>query len=376
VRLSETILFASYRLIMASRSSAAFAVLVAVDPVQRKPRSTNCGSAQRCARTKGVRILAPVGATSTASTVRKMHRRTRWRRRAPQYPSPLRCCDRHRLVAGALIRWFDDIELFVFPLTGGFVLLEAQTMESAIQANRQAWESASHKYLREYDDFLAQAAAGTSLLDRERELLADVLIRSPEVVHLQSGNGTDDVALIQAGAKSVVGVDYSEVTVRAARQRAAALGVDCRYVVAALPGAPLASASADLVYTGKGALVWMPDLEAWAQDVVRLLRPSGHLFIYEEHPAAVLWTWDEDEPRIRADRSYFGASHVNDTFPASGAVEWQHTLGEIVTTVAAAGMQIVHLAEYAEPFWRMGGVCAAAWNGHVPNSFALLARLA
>ena len=81
---------------------------------------------------------------------------------------------------------------------------------------------------------------------------------------------------------------------------------------------PLADASADLVYTGKGALIWMPDLAAWATGVVRLLRPSGHLFVYEEHPASILWTWDEDRPRIREDRSYFGLSHVNDTFPARG----------------------------------------------------------
>jgi SAM-dependent methyltransferase len=237
-----------------------------------------------------------------------------------------------------------------------------------------AWEAASRKYVREYGDHLAQAAAGTSLNGTERDLLRDILRGSPEVVHLQSGNGTDDVALVRAGAKSVLGVDYSQAAVSAARQRADELGVACRYLVAAIPPAPLASASADLVYTGKGALIWMADLAAWAREVARLLRPSGHLFVYEVHPAAVLWTWDEDRPRIRDDRNYFGDSHVNDTFPAHGAVEWQWTLGDIVTAVAAAGLEIVHLGEYPEPFYRWGGVSAAAWNGSLPNSFSLLAR--
>jgi hypothetical protein len=41
-------------------------------------------------------------------------------------------------------------------------------------------------------------------------------------------------------------------------------------------------------------------------------------------------------------------------------VEWQWTLGEIITAVAAAGLEIVHLGEYPEPFWRAGGVSAAA----------------
>jgi hypothetical protein len=65
---------------------------------------------------------------------------------------------------------------------------------------------------------------------------------------------------------------------------------------------------------------------------------------------------------------------VNDTFPARGAVEWQWSLGQVVTAVAAAGLEIVHLGEYSEPFWRPGGIEAAAWDGRLPNTFALLAR--
>jgi hypothetical protein len=60
--------------------------------------------------------------------------------------------------------------------------------------------------------------------------------------------------------------------------------------------------------------------------------------------------------------------------PAGRAVEWQWTLGDLVTAVVRAGLEIVSLSEYPEPFWRMGGVTAAAWGGRLPNSFALLAR--
>jgi SAM-dependent methyltransferase len=246
-------------------------------------------------------------------------------------------------------------------------------VDDATRRNRRAWDEASSKYVREYAETLAIAANGSSFLDTEREVLCEVLQRSPRVVHLQSGNGTDDVALVQAGAGSVIGIDFSAVAVRSAQRRAVDLDVPCRYIVAAVPGAPLVTACADLVYTGKGALIWMPDLAAWAQDVVRLLRPGGHLFVYEEHPAAPLWTWDEDEPRVRADRSYFAASHVDEVFPGGGATRWQWSLGTLVTAVADAGLQIVRLVEYPEPFWRPDGVTAAAWDGRLPNTFALLA---
>jgi len=247
-------------------------------------------------------------------------------------------------------------------------------MHPQVESNRAAWEAASQKHVREYQDLLVLARDESSLTKSELELLSPFLQTSPAVVHLQSGHGLDDIALIGSGAQVVIGVDFSVVAATAAQRRADELGVACKYVAAEVPPAPLSGACADLVYTGKGALIWMRDLGAWAQDAARLLRPGGHLFIHEAHPAVPLWTWDEDTPRIRPDRSYFSRSHVNDTYPARGAVEWQWTLGQIVTAVIAAGLQVLHLAEHPEPFWRPENVDAAAWRGQLPNSFTLLAR--
>jgi len=247
-------------------------------------------------------------------------------------------------------------------------------MHPEVRSNRVAWESASQKHVREYDELLQQAREESSLAGPERSVLEPLLRARPDVVHLQSGHGLDDVALVREGARSVVGVDYSEVAATAAYRRAVELEVPCRYVVAEVPAVPLRAGCADLVYTGKGALIWMRDLDAWAGDVARLLRPSGHLFVFESHPMIPLWTWDEDQARIRADRSYFARSHENDSFPANGAVEWQWTLGQIVTAVVDAGLEVRRVTEHAEPFWRPGGTDAAAWRGRLPNTFSLLAR--
>ena len=249
-----------------------------------------------------------------------------------------------------------------------------------VRGNRQAWEIASEKYVQEYDELAAMVrdeSAGNPLyplFEVEQQLLAPILATTPRVVHWQSGWGFDDLALIRAGASSVVGVDFSTVAAATSERRAAALGVPCRYVAAELPGAPLRSECADLVYTGKGGLIWMPDIDAWARDIARLLRPGGHFFIFDGHPAFALWSWDSDEARVRSDRSYFARSYVNDSFPANGAVEFQWTLGQLVTAVATAGLAVVHLSEHPEPFWKMGDVSAAAWDGRLPNTYALLAR--
>ena len=51
---------------------------------------------------------------------------------------------------------------------------------------------------------------------------------------------------------------------------------------------PYVRGCADLVYTGKGALIWMPDIRAWASDVARLLTPGGHLFVHEARTFSLL----------------------------------------------------------------------------------------
>lgn len=253
-------------------------------------------------------------------------------------------------------------------------------MAELTDANREAWDIANRKYV---DD--VGCLDDERLADVELRLLSPLLATAPRVIHLQSGNGVDAVQLLEAGARSAIGVDFSVFAVGAATARAERLNSAARYVVGAVPEAPLAPASADLVYTGKGAVMWLSDLHAWAREIVRVLAPGGSLFVYDAHPAAPLWTRDVDVAGLDPRRSYFGRTRANDTFPASAiarfgasaveAIEWQWTLADIVNSVLAAGMTLVHLGEYPEPFWRpQGSPTAVAWNGRLPNSFTLIAH--
>ena len=247
--------------------------------------------------------------------------------------------------------------------------------------NRRAWDVASRKYVEEDEATLALARAGT-LLPAELELLGGALAAGAVVVHLQSGNGTDDFALLAAGASCVIGVDFSAVTAGAAAGRARRAGVAASYAVADVGAVALRPGVADLVYTGKGSLVWVPDLERWAGEVVRLLRPGGACFVYDEHPAAPLWSTSPSPSSF----DYFGGTRPNTSFPASAiarfggpdeapAIEHQWPLSAVVAAVLSAGLVIRHLGEHAEPFWRPadGSPPSPSWDGSLPNSFSLLA---
>src|SRR4029077_12690738 len=103
----------------------------------------------------------------------------------------------------------------------------------------------------------------------------------------------------------------------------------------------------DLVYTGIGALCWLPSITRWADVVAGLLRPGGRLFIREGHP--VLWSMDDPRPDglLAVEYPYFereeamvfdeGGTYVDTdaVFTHNRTHEWNHGLGEIVTALMA-----------------------------------------
>src|SRR6476619_2688027 len=111
-----------------------------------------------------------------------------------------------------------------------------------------------------------------------------------DVVHLQCHIGTDTVSLARLGARSVVGVDFSPSALDVARRLADRTHTPVDFVEADVYDAlaVLGTESFDVVYTGVGALCWLPDISRWADVVAGLLRPGGELFMREGHP--VLWS--------------------------------------------------------------------------------------
>ena len=73
----------------------------------------------------------------------------------------------------------------------------------------------------------------------------------------------------------------------------------------------LEPASFDLVYTGIGALCWLPDIHRWAGVVAALLRPGGRLFLREAHP--VLWSLEDARPDglLAVEHPYFEREEPN-----------------------------------------------------------------
>jgi SAM-dependent methyltransferase len=183
-------------------------------------------------------------------------------------------------------------------------------------------------------------------------------------VHLQCHIGTDTLSLARLGA-SMTGLDFSPAALEQARTLAAETGAEIEYVQSDLYDAvsALGGARFDLVYTGIGAICWLPQIERWADVVVELLAPGGRLFMREGHP--MLWTLEDvgNEGKVLVEYPYFeheepfvfteGGTYVKTDaeFETSETHTWNHALGEILTALLRRGMRITGFVEHDSVPW-------------------------
>ncbi len=183
-------------------------------------------------------------------------------------------------------------------------------------------------------------------------------------VHLQCHIGTDTVSLARLGA-TMTGLDFSPAALAEARRLADLAGASADFVQGDVYDAVglLGGEAFDLVFTGIGALCWLPDVRRWAATVAGLLRPGGRLFIREGHP--VLWAADESsgDGRLTLEYPYFEQAEplvfdepgtyveTEVQFTSNVTHSWNHGLGEIVTALIDAGLTITRLDEHESVPW-------------------------
>ena len=239
-------------------------------------------------------------------------------------------------------------------------------MIDPLRLNLANWEerAAAHAASPDYavDRFVADPEHLSRVVAFDRPLLGDV--RGLRGVHLQCHIGTDTVSLARLGA-SMTGLDFSPAALAQARALAARTGDPVTFVESDVYGAVdvLGAAGFDLVYTGIGALCWLPDIRRWARTVAALLRPGGRLFIREGHP--VLWSLADPRPDglLVIEYPYFerpeptvfteGGTYVQTDveFTQNTTNEWNHGLGEIVTALLEEQMTVTGLVEHDSVPW-------------------------
>jgi SAM-dependent methyltransferase len=220
--------------------------------------------------------------------------------------------------------------------------------------NRRLWEgwAEAHAGGALYD--LQGFVAGRSDL-RDWEINEVGPVDGLDLIHLQSHIGTDSLDWARRGA-NVTALDFSARALRTVRGLANWAGLQVETIEADVYDAVSAVGNRrfDVVYTGVGALNWLPNLDRWATVVAGLLRPGGFLYLYEVHPIVSAMN-DEGSmfaedliggafSRYEGRQGSYGAPDA--TFEHTAGYERVHGLGELFSAVLDAGLRIESFREF------------------------------
>jgi SAM-dependent methyltransferase len=269
-------------------------------------------------------------------------------------------------------------------------------VDEALRSNRDLWNAWTKIHLGSTFYDVASFRTGerpVRLTDYEREEVGSVDGRT--LLHLQCHFGLDTLSWARLGA-TVTGADFSEEAIGAARTLAAEVGLAATFVLSDLYRLPeVLDLQFDIVYTSGGVLGWLPDIARWGRVAAHFIRPGGFLYLTEIHPVAQAFENEGVEPgELRLAYPYWShpeplrfdvtGSYADRQAPTEGLVEygWDHSLGEIVTSIADAGLRIEFLHEFDFVLWPVDFLVEdddGRWRlpegskGNLPLSFSLKA---
>lgn len=220
-----------------------------------------------------------------------------------------------------------------------------------LEINRESWNRKTEIHLKSdfyaHDQFLN---GETSLNDIELKLLGD--IKGKRVLHLQCHFGQDTISLSKLGA-DVIGVDLSDKAIESAKQIAAQMNVNTKFICCNIYDLPKhLNQQFDIVFTSYGVIGWLPDLDQWAEIIAHFLKPNGQFVFVEFHP--VLWMFDDEFEKIGY--NYFNTGAIVETLSGTYAekeadirqdyVMWNHSLSEVVNSLIRHDLEINSLDEF------------------------------
>lgn len=241
--------------------------------------------------------------------------------------------------------------------------------DQAIKENREGWDNVAHLHAQGSGaEFyrIKQWLEGECKLGKwEIEELGDV--KGKSLLHMQCHIGTDTLSWARRGAK-VTGLDFSTKAIAEAERFAKILKIDdARFVVSFVSDAvsALEGETFDILYTGRGALCWLPDLNEWAAICRQLVKDGGALYLEETHPAlSLLDTITVDGKQILTPKyDPFKTTPVSETGEGSYADRdaktepitshcWEFRFDTLINALIQNGFQIDFLHERPEAYFK------------------------
>ena len=241
-------------------------------------------------------------------------------------------------------------------------------MDERLKANLDAWNLMTGYHAASPEYRLAEFKAGENVL-KPIELREVGDVRGKSLLHMQCHFGLDTMSWARMGAH-VTGVDFSDKAIALARSISTECKIPARFLHSNIYDAPnVLPEQFDIVFTSYGALCWLPDINRWAEIAASFVKPGGFFYIAEFHPLILMSANRRGITKLENEISYFhtamrvdppGPDYSDPTKIVSESHEWMYRLGDIVSALAATGLRIEYLHEFAEciyqhfPFMKQG----------------------
>ena len=221
------------------------------------------------------------------------------------------------------------------------------------EVNKDTWNKkvSIHK-TSEFYDVEGFKKGKNSLNAYELNEVGDV--KGKRLLHLQCHFGQDTLSWSRLGAKCT-GIDLSDEGINEAKKLNNELGLDAIFIESNLYDVPKkVKGKFDIVFTSYGVVGWLPDLKTWGEIIASKLKKGGVFYMIEFHP--IVWMYDFLQttpklayPYLNKDviyEEYSGTYTNSDAAILSKEYGWNHGLGEVVTALTNAGLQIEFLHEF------------------------------
>lgn len=224
---------------------------------------------------------------------------------------------------------------------------------SFFEINKDTWDKkVSIHATSEFYDVTSFKNGKSSLNKYELDEVGSV--KGKTLLHLQCHFGQDTLSWSREGAKCT-GIDLSSEGIKKAKILNEELGLDATFIESNLYDVPnKVKGEFDVVFTSYGVIGWLPDIEQWGKIVASKLKKGGVFYMVEFHP--IVWMFDflQTPPKLVYPYSnsdaiyeeYKGTYTNNDADIISKEYGWNHGLGEVISSLTKAGLQIEFLHEF------------------------------
>jgi SAM-dependent methyltransferase len=228
-------------------------------------------------------------------------------------------------------------------------------MDERLKVNLDAWNQMARIHAASPEYRLQEFKSGQNVL-KPIELREVGDVHGKSLLHMQCHFGLDTMSWARLGAK-VTGVDFSDEAIALARSISDELKIPARFLQSNIYDAPaVLHERFDVVFTSYGALCWLPDITRWAQVAASFVKPGGFFYMAEFHPLTQMCPNDEGTTKLEYEISYFhaamredppGPDYSDKSQIVSETHQWMYRLGDVVSALAATGLRIEYLHEFA-----------------------------